>query len=91
MRNAMRKILFRLAVVTGLAAPLFTVVGTASADPYKWCANYSGGSDGAATNCGFVTIEQCRATISGIGGSCGLNQFYTGSNKEAASRKRRHD
>jgi hypothetical protein len=44
-------------------------------DPYPWCAVYSG--DGAGgTNCGFLTIEQCRATVSGIGGFCAPNQFY---------------
>ena len=30
----------------------------------------------AATNCGFLTIEQCRATVSGMGGFCVPNQFY---------------
>ena len=30
----------------------------------------------AAANCGFLTIEQCRATVSGIGGFCVPNQFY---------------
>jgi Protein of unknown function (DUF3551) len=29
-----------------------------------------------ASNCGFLTIEQCRATVSGIGGFCVPNQFY---------------
>ena len=36
-------------------------------DNTRWCAQYSGRS-GGATNCGFFTIEQCRATVSGIGG-----------------------
>jgi Domain of unknown function (DUF4399) len=31
-----------------------------------WCAAYSSG----AQNCGFSTFEQCRATVSGVGGSC---------------------
>jgi Putative peptidoglycan binding domain len=31
-----------------------------------WCANYTNGS----SNCGFYTIEQCRAAVSGVGGSC---------------------
>jgi len=44
-------------------------------DPYPWCAVY-GGREGGGTNCGFVTLEQCRATVSGIGGSCEPNQFY---------------
>ena len=44
-------------------------------DPYPWCAVY-GGDAGGASNCGFLTIEQCRATVSGIGGFCEPNQFY---------------
>jgi Protein of unknown function (DUF3551) len=44
-------------------------------DPYPWYANYAG-RDFEATNCGFLTFEQCRATISGIGGSCEPNPFY---------------
>jgi len=44
-------------------------------DPYPWCAMYSG-DGGGGTNCGFLTLEQCRATVSGVGGSCTRNQFY---------------
>jgi hypothetical protein len=44
-------------------------------DPYPWCAVYSG-DGGGGTNCGFLTTEQCRATVSGIGGFCAPNQFY---------------
>ena len=36
----------------------------------------SGGIGLGASNCGFLTIEQCRATVSGIGGFCVINQFY---------------
>ena len=61
----MRKTLFGVVVAAG--ASMFFTVGSASADPYKWC---SVESDSGGTNCGFVTIEQCRATISGKGGSC---------------------
>ena len=42
---------------------------------YPWCAVLDTGD--AAYNCGFVTIEQCRATVSGIGGSCDPNPWYT--------------
>lgn len=45
-------------------------------DPYRWCAVYAGGAGFSATNCGFLTLEQCRATVSGIGGFCEPNQFY---------------
>jgi hypothetical protein len=51
---------------------------TASADPYRWCAHYSGGMAGGASNCWFMTLQQCRATISGVGGYCAPNPFYDG-------------
>ena len=85
----MRKALYGLAVAAGFATSLFFVASPATADPYKWCAVY-GGDMGGASNCGFVTIEQCRATISGIGGSCEPNQFYTGPEKKPAKRKQKH-
>ena len=89
----MYKALFGLAVAVGLTTSCFFAVGVAAADPYKWCAQYSGSISGGATNCGFVTIDQCRATISGIGGMCVLNPFYTGPQTKPAKRKRKqsHD
>jgi Protein of unknown function (DUF3551) len=41
---------------------------------YPWCAQY--GEQGGARNCGFVTLEQCRAAISGNGGYCDANSMY---------------
>lgn len=49
----------------------------AKADPYRWCAEYGGGR-GGATNCYFVTLQQCQAAVSGNGGFCRQNTFYTG-------------
>jgi hypothetical protein len=46
----------------------------AEAQNYPWCAVYDMG-DGAY-NCGFVTQDQCMATVSGIGGFCQLNDSY---------------
>lgn len=61
------------------AAAAFTVLvpQAGHADPYKWCAQY-GLRDDLGTNCGFVTYNQCRATISGVGGTCVPNPFYDG-------------
>jgi hypothetical protein len=56
-----------LMVVAVAATAVFFTAGASRADPYKWCAV---DNSGGGTNCGFVTIEQCRATISGKGGSC---------------------
>jgi hypothetical protein len=74
----MCKASFGLAMAAGLAISWFFAVGVATAEPYKWCAQYGGSDEGGASNCGFVTIEQCRVTILGIGGFCVPNQFYTG-------------
>ncbi len=46
-------------------------------DPYQWCAVY-GPEDGGSANCYFLTLQQCQATISGVGGWCMRNGFYTG-------------
>jgi hypothetical protein len=82
----MFKMVIGLALV-GFALSLSSIASSAIADPYPWCANY--GTPGG-TNCGFITIEQCRATISGMGGFCEPNQFYTGLENLPAGRKRKH-
>jgi hypothetical protein len=64
----------RVALIVAFAA---LAMPDAKADPYAWCAEYGGGR-GGATNCGFVTLEQCMWTVSGIGGFCRRNLFYTG-------------
>ena len=47
-------------------------------DPYPWCAEYGNMGGGGATNCYFRTYYQCMAAISGNGGFCRRNLFYTG-------------
>jgi Protein of unknown function (DUF3551) len=83
----MRKTLFGVTVVVGVVASIFFTAGVASADPYKWRAVYNVGD--SAYNCGFVTAEQCRATVSGIGGFCEPNQFYNGPDTKPAKRARK--
>jgi Protein of unknown function (DUF3551) len=81
----MNKKLYGLVIAVGSVISLFLIADPAAADPYKWCAIYRiGGS-----NCGFTTIEQCRATVSGVGGSCEPNQFYTGPDKTSAQRSQK--
>ena len=48
-----------------------------------------GDSGLGASNCGFLTIEQCRATVSGIGGFCVPNQFYNPMKTATGPRKQR--
>ena len=49
----------------------------AQADPYRWCADYTVLGGIGARNCYFITLAQCRATISGVGGMCVENPFTT--------------
>jgi Protein of unknown function (DUF3551) len=71
--------LIAAAFAAGFVAVIASLVGssTAVADPYRWCALYGGDASGG-TNCGFVTLEQCRAAVSGVGGFCNVNLFYDG-------------
>jgi hypothetical protein len=69
-----------IAVTAALASP-------AAAIEYPWCAQYNG-MGGGGRNCGFSTIEQCMATVSGIGGFCEPNLFYTGGADQGARRAR---
>ena len=68
--TAMRPLLF----ILGIFAATLCVAQSAAAQNYPWCAYY--GPHFGATNCGFSTFQQCLATISGIGGSCGANPMY---------------
>lgn len=82
---------FRTIVLATIVAPAVLTQAPARAyempyDPYPWCAVY-GGRGGGASNCGFLTIQQCRDTVSGIGGFCAPNQFY---NPRPAKRARKH-
>ena len=89
----MRRTLLGLVVATLATVPIFTPSAGAStfkptADPYKWCAVFSGSMAGGP-NCGFITREQCLATVSGIGGFCRENLWYTGP-EAAAPRAHKH-
>ena len=64
-----------LLFVLGAFVAVISIEKPAEAQNYPWCAQY-GASPSAPTNCGFVTFEQCLATISGIGGFCVRNNMY---------------
>jgi hypothetical protein len=83
---------FRAALLLAAIALPAVPADAQQATYYPWCANYSGGSDGGGgSNCGFSTIEQCRATVSGIGGFCEPNSFYHQTAEKPAARKRKKD
>ena len=79
----MRTLLFMLAIFAVTAG-----IGTrAQAQNYPWCADYAGfGSQ----NCGFTTIQQCQAALSGNGGFCNANTQYISPAAPPVSRARNH-
>jgi hypothetical protein len=65
---------------------LLAGIGTrAAAQNYPWCANFA---DGAGTNCGFSSAQQCMAAAMGSGGFCEPNNQYKPSAEAAPSRHR---
>jgi hypothetical protein len=64
-----------VAVGAALAVSALAAVSTsAQAQNYPWCAHY--GTPYDDTSCGFVSYEQCMASVSGIGGFCEKNDTY---------------
>jgi hypothetical protein len=53
-----------------------------------WCAHYGTGLEGM--NCGFYSFQQCRATVSGVGGFCQAN-ISAHSGARAPQRRYRRD
>jgi hypothetical protein len=54
---------------------------------YPWCAHISGAD--WVTDCSFRNFEQCRATVSGIGGFCSPNAAYAAAVDEPSERRLR--
>ena len=85
----MRMIVIGLAGAAALAGTLLSTAPAAARD-YPWCAYYGFmGEDG--TNCGFDTFQQCLATISGVGGTCGRNPFMMYEPRIEKPKKQRRD
>src|SRR5262249_34991013 len=82
---AMRPSLF----ILGIFAVAFFGAQPAKADG-AWCADYKF-HHGGARNCGFATYQQCLATVTGIGGSCGPNPFYQPPGPPRYTRLPRHN
>jgi hypothetical protein len=75
MRPSHANLLIAVSIIVLTAA----ILGQAGAAPARYCAYYSDGS----TDCSYFTMSSCRASVSGVGGACGVNprarQLRTGS------------
>jgi hypothetical protein len=79
----------RIVLAALVALILGAAPNAAQADPYRWCAIYGGFHGGGGTNCYFVTLQQCEAAVSGVGGYCRPNPFYTGPDRPARRKRQR--
>jgi len=68
----------RIAIAVLFSLIVMLAVEPAKADPYRWCAVYASFGGGGVESCYYVTLEQCRATISGLGGFCKESPWYDG-------------
>ena len=75
-------------VAIGLAAVGLAYAGMTTAlhaQQAPYCAQFA---DGTSPNCGFATLQQCNASISGVGGVCNLNPAATYQAPPARYRRR---
>jgi hypothetical protein len=61
-------------VVVGILLGAIASVTPAKAQNYPWCAIYNKGANDMS--CSFDTFDQCKASVSGIGGFCMANNTY---------------
>ena len=73
--------------VLGMVCVTMAIGAPAEAQNYPWCAIYDVGD--AAYNCGFISREQCMATVKGIGGFCNANTQYVPPAERPVPRARR--
>jgi hypothetical protein len=86
----MRPIRLALTALAALFAVTLFAPPPAAAIEYPWCARFGGSADGAS-NCGFVSFQQCLDYIHGIGGFCERNNFYRPEKPVRKSNKDRRD
>ncbi|HEY2527478.1 MAG TPA: DUF3551 domain-containing protein [Xanthobacteraceae bacterium] len=80
----MRLSLFVVAVLLGTVE----IGPRAQAQDYPWCAIYAKDGD---IHCFFTSLEQCMATVSGIGGFCQRNTTLAPAAAVPNAHKRRPD
>lgn len=72
-----------LLLTMGLVAGGVAMSSSAQAQNYPWCAVLNMGD--AAYNCGFLTVQQCMDSVSGIGGILHAQHHISGPRAERAA------
>jgi len=68
----------RISIAALFSVMVLSVSTPAKADPYRWCAVFGSFGGGGVESCWYLTIEQCRAAVSGLGGFCKESAWYDG-------------
>ena len=68
----------RIAIGALFSLVVVFAASPAKADPYRYCAVYGSFGGGGVESCYYLTLEQCRATVSGLGGFCKESAWYDG-------------
>lgn len=82
----MRRFALSAATLTLVAIAPLAATRSAQAVEYPWCATGAWAGNGG---CSYTTLEQCRASIEGVGGMCVRNPRYAPDASARTSRARR--
>jgi hypothetical protein len=81
----MKKLLVVLAIASTATVLQAQTAAAQDSRSYPWCAEYS--DDIGAMSCSFVSMQQCLADVSGVGGFCMENPGYRAPAIAAAPRR----
>ncbi|HEX9468216.1 MAG TPA: DUF3551 domain-containing protein [Bradyrhizobium sp.] len=76
--KSISKVLTASAALSTLA---FVAMATPAAQAGEYCSTNSSGMRG----CGYTSLEQCKASMAGINGTCDRDPYYTNANSGNAS------
>ena len=62
--------------IVGVLVAIVCAEKPAEAQDGGWCAYLNFGGHGGVRNCGFATLQQCLATVRGVGGNCSPSPYY---------------
>ena len=78
-----------LLLALGVLILIAGIATLAKAQNDPWCAHIDFGSD-EAVNCGFISFDQCMATVRGMGGFCMANNTYQAQALHALRQAHKH-
>jgi len=81
----MRLLIVSLFLVAAALLGEIPAASAQSATSYRWCAKYY--KEGSPTSCYYTSYQQCKTTLSGIGGYCFESPYYHAPAARAGKRR----